>query len=54
MSMNQVRTTVSLPDDTLRISCSWLFKIKKTLGELIDGLVRNRNFLADKARLKSK
>ena len=52
MSMNQVRTTVSLPDDTHTYLMQLAFQNKKTLGELIDGLVRYRNFLADKSEVE--
>lgn len=46
--MNQVRTTITLPSDTHELLMMQSFAKKKTLGELIDGLVKNRNFLTDK------
>ena len=46
--MNYVRTTITLPSDTHELLMMQSFVKKKTLGELVDGLVKNRNFLTDK------
>lgn len=43
--MNQVRTTITLPSDTHEFLMMQSFAKKKTLGELVDGLVKNNNYL---------
>lgn len=52
--MNQVRTTVTLPSDTHEYLMTMSFKQKKTLGELIDGFVKNKNFLSDKQDIEKR
>ena len=50
--MNQVRTTITLPADTHEYLMTLSFQKKKTLGELVDGLVKNKNYLASDVQKK--
>ncbi|MEK7577757.1 MAG: hypothetical protein AAB492_04045 [Patescibacteria group bacterium] len=43
--MNLVRTTITIPSDTHEFLMLQSFSKKKTLGELVDGLVKNNNYL---------
>ncbi len=52
--MNQVRTTITLPDETHRYLMALSFQNKKTLGELVDLMVKNRNILTDKDQTERK
>ncbi len=50
--MNYVRTTISLPSDTHEYLMTQSFKTKKTLGELIDGLVKKKNIVVSEKEIE--
>ena len=50
--MNYVRTTITIPDDTHEFLMMQSFAKKKTLGELVDGLVKNNNYLKSDAEIE--
>lgn len=41
--MNYVRTTITIPSDTHEYLMTQSFKTKKTLGELVDGMVKQKH-----------
>ena len=52
--MNYVRTTITLPADTHEQLMILSIKKKKTLGELIDGMMKNKNYLASEEEIEKK
>lgn len=52
--MNQVRTTITLPDETHKYLMALSFQNKQTLGELVDLMVKNGNALSDKGQTERK